>query len=549
MFSIYKPYTMNIIIKISLIAFMTLVMTNIGFSQKKTVKSKIKEVTVFQNGAQIYREANVNITKGHQIIRISNLSNQIDMASIQLKGKGKFTIMSVTHQINYLKQIKKDKRIKRLNDSIILLTNSNSRLEQYTKAYGVEVGLLKANQSLKGQNSNLNVAEIKQAADFFRKRFREIYLDWDKINQEKSKNQLEINKIRNELQKLQNRVTPKGVGEILVEIESPAASNVKLSFDYLVRGAGWTPQYDLRAMDINSEIQLHYRANVYQNTGIEWKNVILTVSTGNPRQNRIMPVLSPWYLQFRSNVGQTYGLSVEMVEDDVMADKPAQAKVTSYRGNSMNSANYTTVTQSQTNTKFKISLPYTIPSTNKKVSVKVQKWLLPASYRYYCAPRISEDVFLQARITGWEELSLMPGNVNIFFDGTFVSKSHINPRNISDTLDISLGVDKAIIVKRKKVKNSASKAIVGVNKKMKVAWDISIKNNKSKEINLFLMDQIPLSYQENVEITLNDKSGADYNVKSGFLSWNLKIKPRSKKLIDYQYQIKYPKDLILNGIY
>ena len=545
---VYSRVLLVFILNVSIITFV--------FSQNKSVTSKIEKVTVFQHGAQIYRKANTNVKVGHQIIRLSNLSNNIDVASIQVNGKGKFTIMSVTHQINYLKEITKNKRIKVLNDSIIMLNDEVAVRNQVIMAFNDEKQLLKANQSLKSQNTNLKASEIKLAADFFRSRFREIYSELGKLNKQIAKLQVEVAKVRKTLNQLQRYRAPKGVGEILVEVEAKLASSIKLEFDYLIYNAGWTPQYDIRAKDINSSIELHYRANIFQNSGVEWKKVKLTVSTGNPRNNSIMPVLSPWYLGFRTVGGGTLqNISLADEDMEVIATQrsvppaPRAAKVATHYSNANNSSNYTTVSQGQTNTKFAISLPYTIPSTNKKVSVKVQKWNLNADYRYYCAPRISEDVYLQARITGWEELSLLPGVVNIFFDGTYVSKSQLNPMSISDTLDISLGIDKSIIVKRKKVKDSSSKSIIGSNKKMKVAWDIVVRNNKSQTVNLFLQDQIPLTYREDVEVKLNDKSGANYDSKRGFLSWNLEIKPHYKKELKYSYQIKYPKDLMVNSIW
>ena len=526
-----------------------------AYSQDKSVKSKIENVTVFQRGAQIYRHANTKVNKGHQLIRLSNLSNNIDASSIQVRGSGDFTIMSVTHQINYLKEIKNNKRIKVLNDSLEMLNYKIVVNNQFISAFSDEISLLKANQSLKSQNSNLKAIEIKAAADFYRSRFREIYSEQAKIDRKNNKIRKEIVKLQRALHQVKQYRAPKGVGEIIVEIEARQTANIKLDFDYLIRNAGWVPKYDIRAKDINSDIELHYRANIYQNSGVDWNKVKLTVSTGNPRNNNIMPVLTPWYIGFRDNA---YGglmkaednLEIEMDDsEETAALAPRAAKISTLQSSANNSSNYTTVSQGQTNTKFSIDLPYSIPSTNKRVSVKVQKWKLKADYRYFCAPRISEDVYLQARITGWEELSLLPGQVNIFFDGTYVSKSMLNPMAISDTMDISLGVDKSIIVNRSKVKDSSSKSILGSTKKMKVAWNIVVRNNKSQEVNLFLQDQIPLSYREDVEIKLNEKSGANYNDKNGFLSWKLEIKPHYKKELEYNYQIKYPKDLMINGIW
>ncbi len=537
----------------NLIILLFVLLTTFAQASDKKVKSKIKSVTVFQQGAQVYRTASTSLIKGHQIIILSNLSTDINTSSIQVNGKGSFTIMSVTHQINYLKEINKSKRIERINDSIKKLTYQINYKNQFTKAYQDEIKLLRANQSLKGKDGSLKVSEIQLAADFYRKRFRQIYVDWTKLNDEMNELRIEVRKLQSQLQQLTRSSATKGVGEILVEIYAEAALNAKFRFDYIVNSAGWTPLYDIRSISVDKPIELHYRANIYQNSGVDWKNVKLSVSTGNPRQNGAIPIMGVWYLKYYNN-NQPQSLGYVNARPNIAREDKSEelmdvAVVSGRKGSASNSANFTTVNQGQTNTTFVISLPYTIPSSNKRVNVKVQKWELPATYRYYAAPRLDPDVFLQARIIGWEDLSLLPGEVNIFSEGTYVGKSYLNPVNLSDTLDISLGRDKSIIVERKKIKDKNSKAILGSTKKINAAWSISVRNNKNAEINLVIQDQIPVSSRKDIEVSLGDKSDAKYNDKTGFLIWNLKLNPKKTKKLEFNYQIKYPKDIRLSNVW
>jgi uncharacterized protein (TIGR02231 family) len=511
----------------------------------KKVKSKIEEVTVFQNGAQIHRKAYTNLKAGHQVIIFSDLSTAINASSIQVNGKGDFTIMSVTNQINYLKEINKNKRIASITDSISSLNKKVKSQQMIQSAYQQEIKLLEANRSLKGNNSNLSVSEIKLAAEYYRQRFRQIYKDQQLIDDKITNYQNEINKLNSTLNQLRQRRNPKGVGEIMVEIDSKKAISASFTFDYLVNNAGWTPLYDIRAIDANKDIELHYRANIYQNTGVDWNNVKLSVSTGNPHQNGVIPLMNVWYLSYSTaRYKGKISNSLQVYKDEEQSNQPATAEYIKYNNTrASNSANYTTVTQGQTNTSFKISLPYTIPSSNKKVNVKVQKWTLPATYRYYAVPRLDQDAFLQARITGWEDLSLLPGAVNVFFEGTYVGKSYINPANLQDTMDISLGKDKNIVIERKKSKDKSANGIFGGDKKMNMGWNISVRNNKSSSIHIVIEDQIPLSNRADVEVKLIEKSGATYNEKNGFLRWDFNLNSKKSKKVDFQYQIKYPKDL------
>src|SRR5204862_4822112 len=127
------------------------------------------------------------------------------------------------------------------------------------------------------------------------------------------------------------------------------------------------------------------------------------------------------------------------------------------------------------NTEFDIALPYSVNSSNKPTLVDIRNYEMKADYQYSVAPKLDADAFLMARATGWEEFSLLPGEANVFFEGTFVGKSFIDPNNIKDTLSISLGRDKRIVVKREKLKDFSSRKLIGTNQKESYAYEISVR--------------------------------------------------------------------------
>ena len=548
---------MKKVILFALVAFLVL-----PAMAQKNVNSKIKKVTVFLQGAQIYRTATTSLKKGRTDVVFSGLSTRLLANTVQVKGKGNFTIMSVHHQINYLKKAKLDKRIKQMQDSVVLLTGEKNLNQQFYNALNQEQQMLLANKAIGGTNTGVDVANLKTMADFYRSRLKDIYTRMYKINLENGKRSQKIAVLNRQIQ--QSRANYQTtVSEIVVDLDVKENTQAKFSFSYIVNNASWYPQYDIRAEDAHHPIQLHYRAMIRQNTGVEWKNVKLTVSTGNPNSNSVIPQMNPWYLNYYLNTpnrkmqraktkSYTNDDKYEDMDLEESAEEPLysmspQAAPVAALGNASNSANYTVVNVGQTTTQFNISIPYTIPSTNKTVNVKIQKVELPADYRYYCVPKLSLDAFLQARITGWEELNLLAGDVNVFFDGTYVGKSHINPQNLSDTLDISLGKDQSIIVKRTKIKDKTGKIVLGSSKKMNVGWEISIRNNKSEKINITFQDQLPLSRIEEIEVELNGKDGAKYVKETGFLTWDVEIAPKKSIVKRFNYTVKYPKKYVLSN--
>ncbi|MCX6237279.1 MAG: mucoidy inhibitor MuiA family protein [Bacteroidia bacterium] len=203
-------------------------------------------------------------------------------------------------------------------------------------------------------------------------------------------------------------------------------------------------------------------------------------------------------------------------------------------------------TENQTSFEFEIKTPYTISSDNKDITVDVEHYTLDADFEYYCTPKVVKDAFLTANIVNWEKYNLLEGEANIFFENTFVGKSVLDVRFISDTLNISMGRDKNVIVKRDKIKDFTTKQFFGNKKEETRAWQISVKNNKGLPVKMIIFDQIPVSTNEEIEVTIENISSGIFNKESGEIKWNFNLEPSGKKDIELKYKVKYPKDRNLN---
>ena len=185
---------------------------------------------------------------------------------------------------------------------------------------------------------------------------------------------------------------------------------------------------------------------------------------------------------------------------------------------------------------------YTIPSNDKPYLVDVAESKLEANYQHFSVAKMDRDAFLMAQITGWEDLNLIAGPVNIYYDGTYVGQSHINTRNISDTLGISLGRDKKILVTRSKSKDYSSTKFIGSKRKETLAYEIVVKNNSKAPIKIEVEDQVPISQDSEIEVDVIETSNAIQNVTTGKLTWKLDLKPGESKKLKLQFAIKYPKN-------
>jgi uncharacterized protein (TIGR02231 family) len=520
----------------------------------KPVDSKITNVTVFLNKAQVTREISTRLEAGKTNLIIKGLTSQLDPQSVQVSGKGSFVILGISHQQNYLNEFNIPKGLKVLKDSVESLQKQLSLEQSQKEILNKEEQMLLSNQKIGGANQNLTVAELKGMADFYRSRLGDIVTSRMRQDDKIKKLNERINKLNTQINS-ENELYARNTSEIVVSVSAEVATNIDLDVNYVVANAGWYPVYDLRAMNTKSPVQLSYKANVFQNTGEQWKNVKLKLSTANPNQSGLKPELSAWYLDIYQPYVANYDKkemargSVNRSAAPVMMESKIEADMAMEEAPAPKSvADYVSTIQTSLNTEFTISLPYSVLSAAKPTVVDIRNYEMKSDYTYSVAPKLDNDAFLMARAIGWEEFSLLPGEANIFFEGTFVGKTYIDPNNIKDTLSVSLGRDKRIVVKREKMKDLTSRNFIGSTKKESYAYEVSVRNTKTENIKIVVEDQIPVTQNTQIEVTLQEIGGAKYDKVKGKLVWELELKPNETRKLLYKFEVKYPKDKQISGL-
>ena len=173
---------------------------------------------------------------------------------------------------------------------------------------------------------------------------------------------------------------------------------------------------------------------------------------------------------------------------------------------------------------------------------------LPATYKYYAAPKVEKEAFLLAEIQDYSKYNLLPGEANIIFEGMYVGKTNINPNQTSDTLSLSMGRDKKINIKREKVADKSGTKFLSSYKEQTFTYDITIRNNKKETAEIVLKDQYPISTDKDMTVELLDDGNAKSNTETGILTWQLKLSPSETKKIRISYKVKYPKDKMIDNL-
>jgi uncharacterized protein (TIGR02231 family) len=232
------------------------------------------------------------------------------------------------------------------------------------------------------------------------------------------------------------------------------------------------------------------------------------------------------------------------MESDVIVSADEEVKE-----NSKGVEDYTTLKQGMLNTNFEIDLPYDIASNNMAHSINIKNVDLPTQFKNYAVPKLDQQAYLVGELTNWENLDLLPGKANIIMDDTYIGVTQIDPNTALDTLNLSLGKDKRIYVKRMLVKEESKLSRKDNDITQTFTYELTVRNNKSSTVDFVLKDQYPLSSLQNVEVKVLSKGNADIeNKEVGSLTWKLILKPGESRNIKFSYQIKYPKDKKISNI-
>lgn len=570
---------------------------------EKDIASTIKKVTVFTQGAQIEREAGIVLQQGPMVLKLTGLSPYIKKESIRIDGDDSFTILSVQHQNDYINELGKSLETEalkvRIEEIQYLIEDDETRI----KIIKEKIDFLNVNKVITGKEQAVNPENFKSLNSIYGSNIETLHLDVLKKQRQVNDYKRELNKINNQFIALNSKADLPS-GTIILSIDSKQTKASKLKFNYLVNNASWYPSYDIRFSGVNKPLTVNYKANVNQNTGIDWKDISLVLSTAQTDVSAQIPNLSPFYLQFYypqvsrtfKKQSQEFGLfdieGTSEVQSDIrirgiasidgkneplyIVDGIAQSDISSltpgeienievlkdasatsvYGSRAANGVVLVTTRQSkdkssipltitskmETSNEYLVDAAQTILSTNKTTSINYREMNLDTNFEYQAVPKLSAHVFLIAKIPDWYKAELIDGEVNLYLENSFVGKSFINTQQFSDTLELSFGIDNNISVKREKLSEYSESQFIGSNRKESVAYKITIRNNKTYAVTTKITDQIPVSTIKGIQVESVDVSGGKIDAVRGKVEWEIALKPNESKELIIRYSVRYPKD-------
>lgn len=523
---------------------MLLLATSSAYAADITGNVTLEKVTLFLRGAELQGKTTVQVPKGESEILLTHVASGINPRSINLNIGNEAMILSTSIKNDYISEVIDSDTVKSLKASLEQLKSERDVLKIKITVVKEEVELLKGNRLDALKNQNSSISDAKMLLNFIKDNLVEALTEEQGLQYQLDELNRRISQYKLQIKDEQGKASPSG-SAILVKVYSPKDTTLPVNLSYVTAHAGWAPTYDVRVQDIDSPLVMTYKADVYQNSGLDWSNIDFSLSTANPTENITAPVVSPWYVTINDYSKGFGSLALSKQETMVPAAMYEDARQRNLDSNvrSKDFTDYVVTNNNGINLQYEVKLPYTIKSNSSNNTLMLKATEVAAKYRYIATPKLDSNAFLQAQIVDWDRLSLLPGKSTVFFAGNYIGEGYITTQGVKETLDISLGKDKNILISRNQDVNETSKpSFLGNSVAQKFAYSIDIRNSKTSPIDITIYDQLPLIQNKAIELEDAKYNGAEYNKETGLLTWKVNIKPSEVKQLPFSFKVSYPKD-------
>ena len=508
----------------------------------------ITSVSLFLNGAEINQTETLTLHKGQNEIRVEGLSPKLSVPSIQLTLGGGTVITSsqfitdylsaaTTEKDNLEKELRlKQDELKKLQSAKSTLASSLTLLQS-----GVEASISSDKVSTTTIDANLQYFQNKSAG----------------IQKEIAQTEKAIEETEQEIQRLKKQISEQSTksknrcGVLLLAVSSPKEQKQELKIKYFTTAASWSMKYDVNIDRIGQPVRLVKKAYITQTTGLDWKQVRLTLSTAQPSSNNQVPELSPWYLRIQEPQVKALGRSSNRAMAKMAAPEAEMAMVydeAEVEEEYTTAASVVTATQQDLSLEYRIDVPYDVQGNGKEQVIALgEEQITDVDYAYQVVPKYNTDVFLVAEIRNWAKLNLLDGLASVHCGGTYFGQTYLSASSVNETIRLTLGSDPAIQVKREQAKEFTSSKTLGNNREQTYAWQTTIRNTKAEAVRLIVKDQYPVSSNKDIRVTLSNKTteGADNDTSKGYLTYNLNLQPSASQTLYLEYTVKSPADKVI----
>lgn len=532
------------------------------------LESKITEVVVFPDRARLTRRGTIALEAGLHQIEFVDLPRTVDTNSLRATGQGSAVAVLLgveARRVFYNETPAVD--VSELERQLEELNLQDKTLADQQAAAEVRLNFAKGlaekatEQLARGLAfGRADIAQSGTLIDFVQQQIDQAQAVLREVQQKRRDLARQIEKVNNDLNQ-RRTAQPRERLAAVVEVEIKRAGELTLELTYLVSGAGWTALYDLRLTETTEPtLQLMYLGQVTQRSGEDWVDVAMTLSTARPALTTLQPDLKPWYLnvyapsppmpaaQPRAASAGTLGASGLMRKEEKAGEFEAQgfgmapAPVAMEALSAQVSAEGASVT-------FQLVQKVSVPSDGSPHKVTVTTFDLAPKIDYLSVPKLAEAVYRRAKIVNRSDYLLLDGPASLFIEGGFVGTLPLKRTAPNEEFELTLGVDDRVTVKRELKAREVDKKLIGDRRRLRVAYEIEIKNLRAQKIDLEVRDQFPVSRHEQVKVKLEacDPKPIE-QTDLNELKWRWALAPNAKAVAHFEFSIEQPTNLQVLGL-
>ena len=533
--------------------------------------SKVDAVTVYLQGADVVRQAVVDLPVGEHQVILKDLPPNVDPQSIRVEGVGSngqaFAIASVDSRNVFIGSADLDTRRKALEKEVQALQDERSALETAIADANHQRTFLMSladkqltpsstTETLKG----IDVTQLAGLVDLLGQRLALLAKDIQQAQVKQREIDEKINEKHNQLAQLAPGNEYRT--EVVVNVEADAAVSGSLRVSYRVHEAGWSPYYDAKLAigtgGKTSALELIRRAEVVQSSSESWENVALTLSTARPSGATSAPEIPEeevmWSEDRRKDAAEYNAPAASApkpadLEADALQDGLGSGLVQKRKNEEIKAIQrQAEVQMAGFQANYVIGTRVTIDNSGQSKKVRISSNSHEAKLEAVAVPRLDPNAYLTTSFEVKGDGPQLPGTVNLYRDGVFVGQGYLPLLNPTETAKLGFGVDDLIKVERKEVKRlSGEEGIISSSNVEERAWDITVKNLHDFAMPVTVLDRVPFASVKEIEI--EDLAGmtppTERNVekKRGVLSWAFTLEPKAENVLKTGYKITWPEGM------
>ena len=530
-------------------------------------QSSIHAVTVYTDRAIVTRTAPLDLAAtGTVEVTFDKLPANLLDQSLQVSGRGaaQVTILDVTARAAYV-DFTPNERVKAIEDEVRTLGKQRRVLDDRANVLKLQEGSLAKLESAataapsKDSAPRLTIEESAKLLAFLEEQRGKLTAERQTLDTQLEDLAAKVEAAQRKLNELRG-AGGRSFKTVTVRLDAATAGKLDLALSYTVPGASWTPSYEARVNSNEKTVALAYYGLVRQNTGEDWKDVALTLSTARPSMGGAAPEVRPWtvdvWVPRPEPLATTFGSGGrEMRMKTVSAPAAAgavmmQAMATDAVAEKDATFATASVDQTATSASFKIAAPASVPSDNSPQKIPVTTAALAAHPDYLTTPKLQPAAFLTAKVANTSEFPLLGGAMAVFLDGTFVATSALRTVMPEEKFELALGVDEGISVKHKRVKRFAEDTgLTNSGKRVTYEYLLTLQNNKKAAVRVVVADQIPVSRNEKIVVKQLAPDAKEFKpTAEGALKWTLDLKPGEKRELTVKFSLDHPNDVQVTGL-